>query len=112
MSILKGAIAGVFFFLELAALISLGYWGFTVDKGFPMKLVLGIGAPLAAAFIWGAFVAPKAEWLAALPVKILLQILVFGSAGIALYGAGHGRIAVAYMVIAAIEILLMHTMKI
>ena len=48
------------FLLELALLVALGVWGFTVGGGTITKVVLGIGAPLASAIAWGLFVAPKA----------------------------------------------------
>ncbi|MGZ8616207.1 MAG: YrdB family protein [Actinomycetota bacterium] len=39
-------------------LVALGVWGFTVGGATFTKIELGIGAPLAAAVVWGFFVAP------------------------------------------------------
>ena len=39
--------------LELCALGDLGYWGFKTGGGLIAKIGLGIGAPLAAAVVWG-----------------------------------------------------------
>jgi hypothetical protein len=60
MSILKGANLALRFLLELCALATLCYWGFKTGTGPISKVVLGIGAPLAAAVLWGTFVAPAA----------------------------------------------------
>ena len=51
---------GLRFVLELAALTALGYWGFAEHEGV-LQWLLGLGAPLLAAVVWGAFVAPKAS---------------------------------------------------
>ena len=64
------------FALELCALAALGYWGFSVGGGPGAKAVLGIGAPLCAAVLWGLFAAPRA------PVSVPLlglgtRLLVF-----------------------------------
>jgi hypothetical protein len=39
---------------------ALGYWGFKTCGGTIAKMGLGIGAPLVAAVVWGAFVSPRA----------------------------------------------------
>ncbi len=49
------------FLLELYILGALAYWGFRVGNGTFMKIVLGIGAPLLAALVWGIFEAPQAS---------------------------------------------------
>ena len=61
MDIVKGLLLGVRFGLELAALVALGYWGFTTG-GTLTRIVLGLGAPLLAAVLWGLFVSPKAKF--------------------------------------------------
>jgi hypothetical protein len=67
------------FLLELAALAALGWWGFETGG-----VALGIGTPLAAAVVWGTFVAPKASVKVPGAVHIALQVLVFGGAAVAL----------------------------
>ena len=61
LTVIQGSNLALRFLLELCALVALGYWGFHTDRGMGLKLVLGIGAPLLAAVIWGTFVAPKAS---------------------------------------------------
>jgi Protein of unknown function (DUF2568) len=57
---LRGVTLTVRFLCELAMLAALASWGFTVGDG-AGAWVLGIGAPLLAAIVWGAWVAPKAR---------------------------------------------------
>ena len=56
---IKGANLALRFLLELCALVALAYWGFETGSGAIAKFALGIGAPLVAAVVWGAFVAPR-----------------------------------------------------
>ncbi len=85
------------FVLELCALAALCYWGFSVGGGPVAKAVLGIGAPVCAAVLWGLFAAPRA------PVSLPLlgqgtKLLVFGSATLALYATGHPILALVFAI--------------
>jgi hypothetical protein len=82
------------FVLELAALASLGYWGWTQFDG-ALRFLLAIGLPLLAATIWGTFRVPgdaSASGRAPVPVRGTLRLLIelglFGSATWALFDAG------------------------
>jgi hypothetical protein len=103
MDVVKGANEGLRFLLELAALGALGYWGFRTGSGLPLKLLLGIGAPLLAAVVWGVFGSPRAE----IPVRgaglLALEVVVFGGAGLALYAAGRPGLAWAFWLIFALN---------
>lgn len=48
------------FLLELGALAALAYWGYRTGTGFA-RYALALGAPLAAAVVWGVLVAPKSS---------------------------------------------------
>lgn len=85
MSILKGANLVLRFLLELCALAALCYWGFKTGTGPISKAVLGIGVPLAAAVLWGTFVAPAAPVSVPGALRLLLELAVFGGAAAALY---------------------------
>jgi hypothetical protein len=71
------------FFLELYALAAMGVWGWR-QAGSPLNLVLAIGIPLAAAFLWGAFrvEGDGGKPLVRVPgwVRLLLEIAFFGFA--------------------------------
>ncbi len=76
MSALHGALLAVRFLLELAALAALAYWGFSEYDGVAAVL-LGVGAPLLAAVVWGLFVSPKAKYGS--PVRQAIgEAIVFG----------------------------------
>lgn len=81
------------FLLELMALYAYGYAGFSYGKGFFMKMLLSIGMPMIVALIWGIFISPKAV----LPIRglgqICLEVLIFGTAVVFLFGLGQHRIS-------------------
>lgn len=72
------------------------------------KICLGVGAPLVAAVVWGAFLSPRAA--IALPgfLVFVLQVLVFGSAAGGLVVTGHRTLAFVFVAVAVINALLMY----
>ncbi|MGH2635880.1 MAG: YrdB family protein [Actinomycetota bacterium] len=84
---LRGAVLRVRFLCEIGMLAALAYWGFEVGDG-ALGLVLGLGAPLVAIAIWGAFVAPKARFPVALSTRLVLEVLLFGATAASLAALG------------------------
>jgi len=78
---------GLRFLLELAALASLAYFGFSEFDGAAQWLV-GAGAPLLVAVVWSRFVSPKASHPQVDPTRLLLEVAVFGSGAGALLASG------------------------
>jgi Protein of unknown function (DUF2568) len=97
---LRHANDGLRFLLELAALASLAYWGFETADGV-LGWVLGLGAPLLMAVVWGTFMSPKASHRVDDPVRILAEIAIFGAAVAALAVAGQIVLAVVFGVLVA-----------
>jgi hypothetical protein len=98
----KGVLLAVRFALEIGALVALGYWGFDTGDSAIEDIVLGIGAPLVGAILWGLFVSPKAKYGS--PVrKALFEAVVFGSATLALAAAGQALVAIAFAVVAVVD---------
>jgi hypothetical protein len=95
---------GLRFLLELASLAALAAWGFH-SAG---SLVLGIGAPLVAAAVWWAFIAPKARFAAPLGVRVVLELLVFAAAVAALAAAGWQILALVMAVAVVVSELLLY----
>ena len=97
MTVIKSLALLVRFLLELAALAAVGWWGFEVN------VLLGLGAPLLVAVVWGAFISPKA----AVPVpKVVwagLQVLVFGAAALALTAVAPGWVAAAFVAVVVLD---------
>ncbi|OZB98477.1 YrdB family protein [Paenibacillus sp. XY044] len=101
----------IFFLMELCALAAFCLWGFKLDTALWIRIVAGIGAPVVVAVFWGMYVAPKATFPVTLPVRALLQLIVFGLAAAALYGSGFRTAALIYGVIVIIEMILSYTLK-
>jgi Protein of unknown function (DUF2568) len=98
MSAQGGALLAVRFLLELAALASLAYWGFTEYDGV-VSILLGVGAPLVAAVVWGLFVSPKARYGS--PIRQAVgEAAVFGAAVIALFAADQPVLAIVFAAVA------------
>ncbi len=94
------------FVLEICVLIALGYWGFTTHTETLPKILFGIGVPLIAALIWGVFVAPASNRRLDDPLRLLVEIVIFAAAALALAAADQPTIAIAFAVIAAINMAL------
>jgi hypothetical protein len=102
---LRSVTLTVRFLCELAMLAALGYWGFTVGEG-TGAWVLGVGAPLLAAVVWGALVAPKARWPVPIGSRVVIELVLFGAAVGALAVAGQPVLAVVLGVAALVTSLL------
>jgi Protein of unknown function (DUF2568) len=91
----------VAFLSEVAALAVLAWWGWTATDLPLLRVVLAIGAPLLAAVLWGSFAAPKARIRVPL-LAVLVKVLVFGAAVLALLSLGHPVLAVGLLVAGAL----------
>jgi hypothetical protein len=85
MNALKLLNLAVRFLLELCMLAAVGYWGFKTGSGWFIKILLGIGAPLLIAVLWGMFAAPKAAYHLHGFMLFAFEVVVFGSGVAALY---------------------------
>ena len=108
MELIKGANLLVRFLLELCALGALGYWGFKTGSATITKIGLGIGAPLVAAVVWGAFVSPQAPVQLPGLLVLVFQVLVFGLAAAALVATGQQTLALVFVMIVVINAILMY----
>ena len=107
MTLLESANAAFRFALELCGLAALGYWGFQASDSVPMQFLLGLGAPIGFALVWGAFIGPKAPNRLADPQRLMLEGTVFGIAAIALVAASSPLLAAVLVVSVAVNIGLM-----
>ncbi len=108
MIVVQYAIISIFFLLELAMLAAFVYWGFHIDGGLLIKILFGIGTPILVAIIWGTFIAPKASIPVSVSIRMILQIILFGSAAAALYFSGKGTLAIIFGTVVVIEMILMY----
>lgn len=102
LTVLKNINLAVIFLLELVVLVALGYWGFHIGSDTLAKIALGIGAPVLAIVAWAVFGAPRSRRHLHDPWYLLLQVIFFGSAAVALYASG---LAVLSMVFALIFVI-------
>jgi hypothetical protein len=102
MDAVRYANVAIRFTLEMAALVALGYWGFSQHDGVAAVL-LGLGAPALGALAWGLFVAPKARVDLPPGGRLVLEAVVFAAAALALADAGHSELAVVIAVAAVIS---------
>ena len=91
------------FLLELCLLAALGYWGFHAGSGAVMKVVLGIGAPVLMAVVWGTFMSPKAKVRLSRPLHLGMEAILFGLGSVALIAAGRPVLALALATVAVLN---------
>jgi hypothetical protein len=103
LTVIKNANLALAFFLELGVLAALGYWGFHTGQGVIARIALGIGIPLLAVVVWGLFGAPKAVLPLDGPWHLLLQVVFFGSAALALFAAGQRVAGVVFALVFALN---------
>jgi hypothetical protein len=107
MDILKGSNLLVRFLLELCMLAAIGYWGFKTGSGMAMKLILGIGLPLLIAVVWGLFLSPKAIRPLRSISRELVELILFGSGAVALFGSGGTNLGWMYTAVLVVHKILM-----
>lgn len=84
------------FLLELASLVTLGYWGASATDGAVGRVALGVGLPLAVAAFWGTFVAPRARVVLPTAVRMTLGLVVFACAAAALVDRGQVGLGISF----------------
>ncbi len=101
MAVLKTANLALAFLLELCALGAVAYWGIQVGPGIAFQAILGVGAPLIIAIVWGLFIAPKAFMRVPAGTRLLLRLVVYAAAAGALALAGQPVLAIGMAVLVA-----------
>jgi len=83
------------FVCELAALVAVGWWGWTVSP------VLGVLLPVAVAVLWGAAIAPKARRRLRDPARLGVELVVFAGATAAFAGVDQTVVAIVFALAAS-----------
>jgi hypothetical protein len=94
------ASAALRFFLELAGLAAVAYWGVTVGDGLLQQVV---GAVALVAGVWGLFLAPKAVRRLDDPLRLVVELVVFGVAGGALLSVGAVVVGLVFGVLVVVS---------
>ena len=88
--------------MEVAAIISFGMWGLNLKEGW-MGIILAILLPLIFASIWGVFAVtgdPSRSGKTVVPtpgpVRLILELVLFGCATWMLFNLGYSRLSGIY----------------
>ena len=98
---MREVVLTVRFLCELAMLAALAYAGFELGDG-GWGPVVGLGLPVAAIAVWGAFVAPKARRPVPTVARLLIEVTLFGAAAVGLVLADQTALGVALAVAAGV----------
>jgi hypothetical protein len=104
---MKAANLALRFTLELAALVTLAYWGASATDGVVARVLLGVGLPLAVAVFWGMFVAPRARVVLPTAVRMGLGLAVFACAAAALVDRDHIALGIGFAGASVLNVVLM-----
>ncbi len=99
------------FLLEISALAALAYGGWHVPGPTWVRALLAVLLPLAAAVVWGRWVAPKASHPLPDPLRLVPEWCVFGGAAIALAATGHPVLSASLAVPAAANRVALHLLR-
>lgn len=97
------------FLLEMAALVSVGIWGWRQSNEW-LQYILAIGLPIMLAALWGTFAVPgdpsrSGKTLIATPgvLRLIIEVGVFAFAAWSLYDIGVIKMSLAFGVIVLIH---------
>ncbi|WP_290051232.1 YrdB family protein [Amycolatopsis solani] len=85
---LAGVVLTVRFLSELALLGGLALAGTQLGSGVALAIVDAVLLPLAAAALWGLFIAPRARRRLPEPARFLVEFALFAGAGVVLVLVG------------------------
>jgi hypothetical protein len=95
------------FLLELAALAAVAWCGWELGGSTAARLALAVVFPLAVAFVWGTFIAPKARVTVSRAVWLALQIAIFVVAALALAAVWSPWVGIALLLVFVANLLLL-----
>ncbi|GGA34031.1 hypothetical protein GCM10011384_24640 [Psychrobacillus lasiicapitis] len=82
-----------------------------MNRGRFINSLLGLDTPLLVAIFWGTFIAPKAYIPLSIPLRIILQSIIFALAIAALYFSDKSKLAIIFGVFVLIGMILMYTIE-
>ena len=96
------------FVLELLALAALAWWGVHAGGSIPADIALGAGTPLAAAFVWARYAAPRSARRLRGPARTVLELAVLGAGAAGLAATGHALLAGSFAAVVLVNAVLLH----
>lgn len=103
MSALKRVNLALSWLLEIAMLAAFAYWGLRTGSSLWLKLLLGIGAPVAVIFLWGVLLAPRSGRRVQSTLGLVLSLALFYLAALALYQAQQPALGAVMLIAAALN---------
>lgn len=101
----------VAFLLEVALIISFGYWGFHAFRSTFVEWLLGIGSPVGAIVLWGIVAAPKSSHRLSPAPLTVFRIVIFTLAAVCLFLVHEKTIAIVFEAISLLNIALLFAWK-
>ncbi|GGR12612.1 YrdB family protein [Deinococcus ruber] len=108
---LKAVLLTLAFALELVMLAAVASWGLRSGTTTAVRLLLGIGAPVAFAVVWGLFMAPRAAFPLAAPAHLALELLLYGLAALGLATTSRPGLAALFLGVALVVTLLVRALR-
>jgi hypothetical protein len=99
------------FLLEIAGIVSVGYWGFSATDHPVARLVLALGAPLLLIAVWAVAVAPAATNPIPQHLRFLLGTGLLLLAAFGLRAAGQPTAAAGFAVLVVVNTLLAFVLR-
>lgn len=81
---MRGAALAVRFALELCAVAAVAVWGWQLVDPIALKVLLSLLAAAVVIAVWGTFVSPRARYPVPDPAWLIIEVLVFLAAALAL----------------------------
>jgi hypothetical protein len=97
----------VAFFVEVAVVVLLAVAGFAYDGSRVAAVLLGIGLPLVAVALWGAFAAPRARVRNA-ALRLVVKMVVLGAGVVAAFAVLPTVWAAVFATVVVVNLLLMY----
>lgn len=101
----------VAFLLELAVLVAVGYYAFTLRTSTAVHLIVGIGGPVVMAVLWGVFASPNASVPLHGVVNAAFQLAWFGVGVLALLLANRSPFAISLAAVYGLNSLILLATK-
>jgi hypothetical protein len=101
---LRPAAQALAFVLELVLLYAFAVWGFSIDSGVAVQIVLGVGLPLLVIAFWSVWLAPRASRRLSRSTRTAVKATLFLLGSVALFGAGQHALAVVFELVSFVSI--------
>lgn len=97
----------VAFLVEIAVVVLLAVAGFRYEGSRVVATALGVGLPVAAVVLWGAFAAPRARVQNGV-LRLVVKLLVLGAGAVAAFLVLPTALAVVVAVVVTLNLVLMY----